>query len=161
MRGSAIYTQISWATICILSQGLREWICNIFLFLCVFHIFEEERVLNDNAIIRPASNWSWLHACIQGHVAIQFIWLIFMGKRSVWATLLASVGQPGVKSGVSTNLRWSWLDLNLHWIDMWWLSSSHQTFASCQADFKHSMRGTVGIGDFRCYWQVAEGSIRE
>lgn len=50
MSGSAIYTQISWATICILSQGLKEWICNFFFSHRVFHILEEERVLNDNDI---------------------------------------------------------------------------------------------------------------
>lgn len=43
----------------------------MFFFLCVFHILEEKRVLNDNAITTAASYWSWLYGCVQGHVGIQ------------------------------------------------------------------------------------------
>lgn len=56
-------------------------------FLCVFHILEEERVLNDNAITTVASYWSWLHGCVQGYVAIQVLF-----ER------LASVGWARVKA---------------------------------------------------------------
>lgn len=38
MSGSAIYTQIRRATICILSQGLKEWICNFFSPRCLSYL---------------------------------------------------------------------------------------------------------------------------
>lgn len=114
MRGSAIYTQISWATICILSQGLREWICNVFFFspLCVFHISEEERVLNDNAITTVASYWSRLHGRVQGHVAIQglFDWFQW-GEEWLNNAFLAGVKAQEVQTW--GDLDWIWTPTEL------------------------------------------------
>lgn len=122
MRGSAIYTQISWATICILSQGLKEWICNVFFPLCLSYLGRETCVkwqcYHNSCLLLELVIWLCTRAC--WHTGL--IWGILIGREDTFLEVSKYRTNWDQNTG-STNLRWPWLDVKLRWIDMWWLLS--------------------------------------